>query len=195
MKLSFLHLASKIVTSSRINENWIVRSSFVEASPSFSISSFLSQLVIIICEKFGAASASDSSHSVFIRNNTVSEVLSHSPLSFSLSHQTCSSSLGLSPLATAALLGSFFILPSQSLPGGTPCKGPAMAGATEDMPRKPHRVGKKKEAAARDYANTAEPTILREGEADILIHGNDVFYNKAQVSLKYEYFKALIRGI
>ncbi|CAM6032724.1 unnamed protein product [Sphagnum compactum] len=56
-----------------------------------------------------------------------------------------------------------------------------MAGATEDMPRKPHRVGKKKEAAAREYANTAEPTILREGEADILIHGNDVFYNKAQI--------------
>ncbi len=193
MKLSFLHLARKIVTSSRINESWIVRSTFVEASPSLSISSFLSQLVIIICEKFGAAS--HSSHSVFIRNNTVSEVLSHLPLSFSLSHQTCSSSLGLSPLATAALLGSFFLLPSQSLPGGTPCKGPAMAGATEDMSRKPHRVGKKKEAAARDYANTAEPTILREGEADILIHGNDVFYNKAQVSLKYEYFKALIRGI
>lgn len=29
--------------------------------------------------------------------------------------------------------------------------------------------------------NQAEPTILREGEADILLHGNDVFYNKAQV--------------
>ena len=42
-----------------------------------------------------------------------------------------------------------------------------------------HRVGKKK--GGPPPGPQAEPTILREGEADILLHGNDVFYNKAQV--------------
>lgn len=42
-----------------------------------------------------------------------------------------------------------------------------------------HRVGKKKGGPPK--GPVAEPTILREGEADILLHGNDVFYNKAQV--------------
>jgi hypothetical protein len=47
-----------------------------------------------------------------------------------------------------------------------------------EKPRQ-HRVGKKKGGPA--PGPQAEPTILREGEADILLHGNDVFYNKAQV--------------
>lgn len=43
-----------------------------------------------------------------------------------------------------------------------------------------HRVGKKK-GGPPPGPPLAEPSILREGEADILLHGNDVFYNKAQV--------------
>lgn len=57
-------------------------------------------------------------------------------------------------------------------------EGSAMVGAAEEASIKQHRVGKKKGGPAKGLA---EPTILREGEADILLHGNDVFYNKAQV--------------
>jgi tRNA (guanine26-N2/guanine27-N2)-dimethyltransferase len=52
-------------------------------------------------------------------------------------------------------------------------------GAAANKPLQ-HRVGKKKGGPPPGPAS-AEPSILREGEADILLHGNDVFYNKAQI--------------
>ncbi|KAG0596587.1 hypothetical protein M758_UG268000 [Ceratodon purpureus] len=55
-----------------------------------------------------------------------------------------------------------------------------MAGGEEaDGKKLQHRAGKKKGGSP--PGPQAEPTILREGEADILLHGNDVFYNKAQI--------------
>lgn len=51
--------------------------------------------------------------------------------------------------------------------------------ASSQAKQQQHRVGKKKGGPPK--GPEAEPTILREGEADILLHGNDVFYNKAQV--------------
>ena len=51
--------------------------------------------------------------------------------------------------------------------------------ASSQAKQQQHRVGKKKGGPPK--GPVAEPTILREGEADILLHGNDVFYNKAQV--------------
>lgn len=53
-------------------------------------------------------------------------------------------------------------------------------GAGTKNQQQQHRPGKKK--GGPPPMNQAEPTILREGEADILLHGNDVFYNKAQVT-------------
>lgn len=59
-------------------------------------------------------------------------------------------------------------------------EGGVMTGADDtEGKRLQHRAGKKKGGAP--PGPQAEPTILREGEADILLHGNDVFYNKAQV--------------